>query len=248
MRSTNEAVVEWARHSNGRADFGRWGMLAGAAVLVTYGVSRRSLPGAVLAAAATPLAYRGLSGRWSPLGTRAERRDPAGQVRRALSGDRGIRVREAIRLELPLAEVYRFWRRLENLPQFMAHLESVTDLGNGRSHWVAKGPAGKRVEWDAEIINDVENQVIAWRYLPGADVDSAGSVNFDTMRAGQSTQVTVSLQYAPPAGRAGGWAAMLARREPSQMIREDLRRLKQLLEAGEVPRATPSPELVGGRR
>ena len=244
MRSTNETVVEWARHGNGAAGLGRWGTLAGAALLVTYGVSRRSLPGLVLAAAATPLAYRGLSGRWPALGRRV---DSGEQVRRALSGDRGFKVHEAIRLERPLAEVYQFWRQLENLPQFMAHLESVTDPGNGRSHWVAKGPGGKRVEWDAEIINDVENQVIAWRSLPGADVDSAGSVNFDTMRAGQSTQVTVNLQYAPPAGRVGGLAAMLVGREPSQMIREDLRRLKQLLEAGEVPRAT-DPGLVGGRR
>ncbi len=246
MRTTNEMVVEWERHGNGAADLGRWGTLAGAALLVTYGVSRRSLPGVGLAAAATPLAYRGLSGRWPALGRRVDARD---RVRRALSGDRGFRVREAIRLERPLAEVYLFWRELENLPQFMTHLESVTDLGNGRSHWVAKGPGGKRVEWDAEIINDVENQVIAWRSLPGSDVDTAGSVNFDTMRAGQNTQVTVNLQYAPPAGRVGGWVAMLAGREPSRMIREDLRRLKHLLEAGEVPCATAAePGLVGGRR
>jgi uncharacterized membrane protein len=143
--------------------------------------------------------------------------------------------------------VYQFWRTLENLPLFMAHLERVTDLGGGRSHWVARGPAGVRVEWDAEIINDVENQVIAWRSLPGADVDSAGSVNFDAMRAGQSTQVTVRLQYAPPAGRAGGWVATLFGREPSQTIREDLRRLKQLMEAGEVPCAS-APEPVGASR
>ena len=93
------------------------------------------------------------------------------------------------------------------------------------------------MEWDAEIVNDVENQQIAWRSLPGSDVDSAGSVNFDSMHAGEDTQVTVNLQYAPPAGRAGGWVATLLGREPSQMIREDLHRLKQLLEAGAVPRA-----------
>ena len=120
----------------------------------------------------------------------------------------------------------------------MTHLERVTDLGEGRSHWVAAGPADVRVEWDAEIINDVENQVIAWKSLPGADVVSAGSVNFDAVRGGRSTQVSVNLQYAPPAGRVGGWVATLAGREPSQMIREDLRRLKQLLEAGEIARAT----------
>ena len=91
-------------------------------------------------------------------------------TRTALGGERGVRVRDAVRLEKPLAEVYRFWRRLENLPQFMTHLERVTELGDGRSHWIAKGPAGVRVEWDAEIINEAENKVIGWRSIPGGDV------------------------------------------------------------------------------
>jgi uncharacterized membrane protein len=96
-----------------------------------------------------------------------------------------------------------------------------------------------RVEWDAEIINESENQVIGWRSLPGSDVVSAGSVNFDSVR-GDSTQVTVRLQYEAPAGRAGELAAALLGRAPSQTLREDLRRFKQLLEAGEIARARPS--------
>ena len=155
-----------------------------------------------------------------------------------LAGDRGVKVREAIRLERPAPGDVPVLARLENLPRFMTHLESVTELGDGRSHWVAKGPGGMRVEWDAEIINEVENQVIAWRSLPGSDVVTAGSVNFDAVRGGRSTQVSVHLQYAPPAGRVGALVASLLGREPSQTIREDLRRLKQLLEAGEIPRAT----------
>src|SRR5207248_1701614 len=111
------------------------------------------------------------------------------------------------------------------------------DLGHGRSHWIAKGPAGVRVEWDAEIINEVMDKVIGWRSLPGSEIVSAGSVNFRLVRAGRSTQVTVHLQYAPPAGRAGALFAKLFGREPSQTVREDLRRLKQHLEAGEVARA-----------
>jgi uncharacterized membrane protein len=139
---------------------------------------------------------------------------------------------------MPVADVYRFWRRLENLPRFMTHLDRVTQTPDGRSHWVAVGPAGLAVEWDAEIINEVENQVIGWRSLPGSDVVTAGSVNFDTAREGRSTQVSVHLQYAPPAGKAGALVASLFGREPSQTIREDLRHFKQLLEAGEIPRAT----------
>jgi len=210
----------------------RWLTLATATALITYGFSRRSLPGMFLAIAATPIAYRGVAGSWPRLHDSA-----TDDTRAALGGVRGIHVREGVRLEKPVAEVYRFWRTLENLPLFMSHLRRVTDLGNGRSHWEAKGPANLKVEWDAEIINDVENRVIGWRSLPGSDVVTAGSVNFTEVRAGRGTQVAVHLQYAPPAGRAGALVASLFGREPSQMIREDLRRFKQLLEAGEIPRA-----------
>jgi len=132
-----------------------------------------------------------------------------GDSRAALSGDRGVHVRESIRLERPIDEVYRFWRRLENLPQFMTYLEQVTDLGNGLSHWVARGPAGLRVAWDAEIINDEPNALIAWRSLANANVDNAGSVRFVSGPAGRGTVVRVVIDYIPPAGRLGKWVANL---------------------------------------
>jgi uncharacterized membrane protein len=122
----------------------------------------------------------------------------------------------------------------------MTHLEGVTDLGNRRSHWEAKGPAHMKVEWDAEIINEVEDKVLGWRSLPGSEIVTAGAVNFSTVRGGRSTQVSVHLQYEPPARRAGALVATLFGRNPASMIREDLRHLKQLLEAGEIPRATGS--------
>ena len=211
----------------------RWVTLATAAALMTYGFSRRTFPGMCLAVAAAPLAFKGVSGSW-PLGNGAFTSD---DTRVALSGNRGIHVRESIRLEKPIAEVYRFWRSLENLPRFMRHVRRVTDLGNGRSHWEAEGPADVKVAWDAEIINDVENSVIGWKSLPGSDVVTAGSVNFSTVRAGRSTQVSVHLQYSPPAGRAGKLLSAVFGRNPESMIREDLRQLKQLLEAGEIARA-----------
>lgn len=215
----------------------RWGSVTTAAALMIYGVSRRTPTGIGIALAATPLAYRGLAGQW-PTHLTSQSRAPR-NTRAELSGDRGVVVHESVRLERPVAEVYNFWRRFENLPRFMSYLHEVTETGPGRSHWVAKGPGGVLVEWDAEIINEVENQVIGWRSLPGGDVTVAGSVNFDTVRAGRSTQLTVRLQYAPPAGRLGSFVSMLAGREPSQTIREDLRRLKQILEAGEVALARP---------
>jgi len=214
----------------------QWAMLATAAAMLGYGISRRSRYGVVLAAAAVPVAYRGVMGQWPLSGDGRPAAD--GNTRTALAGERGTRVREAIRLERPIGEVYQFWRQLENLPQFMTHLVRVDQLDNGRSHWVATGPGGVNVEWDAEIINEVRDQVIAWRSLPGADVVTAGSVTFAPVRGGRTTQLTVNLQYEPPAGRTGVLVAAISGREPSQTIREDLRRVKQMLEAGEIPRAT----------
>lgn len=203
------------------------------AALLFLGVTRRAPYGACLAVAAVPLLYRGLTGRWpAPL----PRLRQSGDTRLELGGPKGVHVRESIRLEVPIGEVYRFWRQLSNLPRFMSHLQGVTETGDRTSHWVAAGPAGMSIEWDAEIINDMENDVVAWRSLPGSEVASAGSVSFKEVRGGRSTEVAVHLQYAPPAGKAGVALAALFGREPSQTIREDLRHLKQWLEAGEIAR------------
>ena len=234
MRNTQTSDQELSyRPSIGALE--RVAALTTATAVVAYGLSRRNLPGVCLAAAATPIAYRGLAGEWPRV---ANGQSPRANTRAALGGARGIHVRESVRVETPIDQVYRFWRNLENLPKFMRYLDEVSDLGNRRSRWVATGPAGTRVEWDAEIINEIENQLIAWQSLPGGDVTTAGSVNFDTVRNGRSTQISVHFQYAPPGGRAGSLIAMAFGREPSQTVREDLRRLKQLLEAGEFPHAT----------
>lgn len=215
----------------------RWGAITAAAALMAYGARRSQASRAALAAAAVPLAFRGVAGRW-PLGWRN------GDTRNALGGRRGVHVVDSVRVERPVADVYRFWRRLENLPRFMDHLRSVTEIDDRRSHWVADGPAGLAVEWDAEIINEVEDDVIGWRSLRGADVVSAGSVNFEPIRGGKATQVTVKLQYAPPGGRIGAAVAKAFWRSPSQTVREDLRRLKQILEAGEL--VTAGNDVVHG--
>jgi uncharacterized membrane protein len=217
------------------ADAENWLALGMGALLLFVGVSRRSAFGACLAVSSAPLLYRGITGRWPDLLNEYVQPD---STRTALGGERGVHVRESIRLEVPIADVYRFWRRLDNLPRFMTHLNRVTETPGGTSHWVAAGPAGLTVEWEAEVIKEKENQLLAWRSLPGSDVVTAGSVTFAAARAGRSTQVSVHLQYAPPAGKAGALVASLFGREPSQTVREDLRHFKQLLEAGEIPRAT----------
>lgn len=153
----------------------------------------------------------------------------------SLGAGEGIRVEQSVIIERPREEVFAFWRNFENLPRFMDHLESVHVPDERRSHWVAKGPAGTRVEWDAEIHNEISNELIAWRSLPGSEVDHAGSVHFTPHAAG--TEVRVVLRYDPPAGRLGASVARLFGEEPSLQVAEDLRRFKQVLEAGDVAAA-----------
>ena len=167
-------------------------------------------------------------------------------TRRALGGSRGIRLEESITIATTPENLYDRWRRLTDLPRFIPHLESVEIIDDLRSHWTARGPANVRVSWDAEIINEVPPHVIAWRSLPGADVASAGSVRF-VRRSRGGTTVTVMLQYEPPAGRVGGWAAWLSGASPELQLRQGLRALKQLVEAGEVATTEGQPSGQRGR-
>lgn len=142
--------------------------------------------------------------------------------------------RESVTIMQPREKIYQFWRDLENLPRFMRHLESVEANDDGLSHWVAKGPAGKKVEWDAEILEDRPNERIVWQSLPGADVPNSGSVQFaDT--GDRETEITVDIEYDPPGDGIGAAIATLFGEEPGQQLRDDLGRLKQALEG--APRA-----------
>jgi uncharacterized membrane protein len=132
------------------------------------------------------------------------------------------------------AELFAFWRDFENLPRIMQHLESVQVIDDARSRWTAKAPAGRTVEWDAEVYNEIPDQLIAWRSLHDADVPNAGSVHFTALRADRGTVVRVILEYDPPAGKLGAALAKLFGEEPELQVREDLRRFKQLMEAGEL--------------
>ncbi len=142
---------------------------------------------------------------------------------------------KAITIAKPVQEVYAFWRKFDNLPRFMRHLESVTVKDNLHSHWVVKTVGGKRLEWDAEIIEQKENEMISWRSAPGADVDNAGSVWFTSVPGGQGTVVRLELKYIPPAGAAGAAVAKLFGRDAESEIEEDLNRVKSLLETGTLP-------------
>jgi uncharacterized membrane protein len=210
------------------------------AALVGYGLKRRDWVGALSAITGAALLYRGATG-YCQISEAAGRNTRHGQdTKEALAGSRGVNVCEAVTIQRSASELYREWRNLEALPEKMRHLESVRELSDGTSHWEARGPAGKVFEWDAEILQDIPGKLLSWRSLPGADVISAGSVNFDE-EPGRGTRVTVRLQYDPPGGKIGAYVAWLMRQEPSQQIREDLREWKQRLETGEVPTTEGQP-------
>ncbi len=213
----------------------RWVSMAGGVGLAAYGISKGRVPGWALAGLGAVLFRRGMTGHCdtyqmmglSTAGTGSD-------TRQALGGSAGVIVEESVTIARPVSELYRFWRNLENLPRFMTHLHSVERITDTLSRWQAKGPAGSTVEWNAEIINEVADQVIGWRSLEGADVVSAGSVNFE--EAGGGTRVRVRLQYSPPLGKVGDAVARLMGADAATQIREDLQRFKGLVETGQTAR------------
>jgi len=217
----------------------RWISGIGGGALAVYGLTRGSLGGVALALIGASLIHRGATAHCNVYDAMGVSTAEGEGLRRrrgvSVSAERGIKVEKSVTINSTPAELYKFWRNFENLPRFMDHLESVQVSGEKRSHWVAKAPLGTTVEWDAEIINEKENEMIAWRSLEGADVDNAGSVHFEKAPNGRGTVVKVSLKYDPPAGVIGAAVAKLFGEEPSQQIQEDLQRFKQLMEAGEIP-------------
>ncbi len=196
--------------------------------LAVYAARRRgwAIPGWLAAGA---LLYRGVSGRcpaYRSLGINTN------TSATPIPYETGVKVRVGITISRPRQEVYAFWRQLENLPRFMNHLTKVEQLEDGRSHWEAKGPLDQTVGWDAEIINEIPGELLAWKSVPGSDVDNAGSVHFNDSKEVEGTEVVVKLQYHPPAGAVGAWVARVFDSDPKQAVADDLERLKVLLESG----------------
>jgi uncharacterized membrane protein len=204
--------------------------LAAAAVAVV-GLRRKRLRPFLLPVAGS-LFTRAVTGRCAvnrALGRNSALTDRVSPVASVPRGQ-GIKVERSVVVSRPAQELYSFWRNFENLPRFMDHLESVTVIDENRSHWVAKAPVGTRVEWNAIVHNEIDNELIAWRSLPGAEVNNAGSVHFTPIGESQ-TEVRVVLSYDPPAGKLGAAVAKLLGEEPSQQVEDDLRRFKQVMEA-----------------
>lgn len=191
--------------------------------------------GVLMGAAAAHLLYRAATGYcplYAALGIASIPTGDAHNPSAAVPYGTGVRVEETISIEMPATGLYAFWRRLETLPQFMHHLQDVTVLTPTRSRWRVHAPGGRLLSWEAEIINDVPNELIGWRSLPGSAVNHAGSVHFD--QRGNVTDVRVVLEYVPLAGYAGASIAKLLGEEPQEQIAEDLRRFKSIVERGEI--------------
>lgn len=204
----------------------KWAAVGAGSLLVVAGARSGGVGGVALAAAGASLAYAAATGRLPG-------------ARRA--ADSGIRVEKAVTVSAAPERLYGFWRQVENLPRFMSHLESVTETGGQRSHWVAKAPAGLKVEWDAEVTEDLPGRRIAWRSLEGSQVPNEGEVDFRPAPGDRGTEVRVSLRYRSPAGALGAAVARLFGQEPGQQVEDDLRRFKRLIEVGLEPTTEGQP-------
>jgi uncharacterized membrane protein len=219
------------------AEAERWVSVILGGALAAYGLKMRSVPGLVIGAVGGALIHRGATGHcmvYESMGiTTAEEQEDDRQV--SVPYGRGIRVDKSVTINATPERIYTFWRNFSNLPRFMNNLESVESHDNTHSRWVAKGPAGTTVDWEAEIINEIPNELIGWRSLEGSQVDNAGSVHFSPVLGGTGTEVKVVLRYDPPAGKAGAKVSKILGEDPALQVEEDLQRLKTLMETGAAP-------------
>jgi uncharacterized membrane protein len=177
------------------------------------------------------------------------RREPPSAVRGAtrarskivVPGNRGVKVVKACTVRQPASLLYAFWRNFENIARITKHPVTITNLSETESHWSVPAPGDKCVEWDAVVINDEADRLIAWRSREGAEIANAGSVRFEDAPPGEGTEVTVALEYDAPGGKLGALLAKLSGEEPAQQVAEALRRFKALMEAGEIPTTDGQP-------
>jgi uncharacterized membrane protein len=192
----------------------RWIGILGGSALIGIGLSRRTKSGAALAGAGGLLALSGMN---------------------AVSLRRPVVARSTMIVNAPADKVYAFWRDLENLPRFMHHLESVTVLGNKQSRWVAIGPLGKKITWTAEITNERPNESISWQSVPNSELNVKGTVEFRPATGKRGTFIDAMVHFEAPAGALGSTVAKYLGKDPNFIMRQDLRRLKELIETGEIP-------------
>ncbi|MEH2039715.1 SRPBCC family protein [Nostoc sp.] len=208
----------------------RWASLIGGGAMVLMGLRQGSLRGALTALAGGGLVYQG-----------ATKQSTIQKAQEAIGINQPIKVEKTVTINKSAEELYRFWHDFENLPTFMKHLKSVKVYDEKRSHWIANAPLDNTVEWDAEILEDRENEFISWASVEGADIDNSGFVRFKKAPGDRGTEVKVVLEYNPPGGALAATVAKLFGEEPEQQIGDELRRFKMLMEAGEIATTEGQP-------
>jgi uncharacterized membrane protein len=208
-------------------------VLSGGA-LALYGLRRRDLRGVALAALGAALVRRGASGHCDVYGALGvSTADHLTGRAATVDARRAIKIERSVMIDRASDALYAIWRDLERLPEYVEHLASVRPLGDGRAHWIARLPGDERVEWDSEIVNDIPNQLIAWKTVGRPDIAHAGSVHF-TDAPGRGTVMRVVIDYEPAGGQLGMLAAAFTRqfgRAPEGLVEDELRRFKTRVEA-----------------
>ena len=232
-------VAEDARHAGPDVNVGvfeRGASVTMGTALLALALSQRRKPGAfAFGLAGAYLAWRGATGHcalYEALDT-GTAEDPDDE-RLDAGGHDDVSIEAAATVARPPDEVYAFFRRLENAPRFMAFIESVQEVDAARSRWVARTPTGQTLDWEAEILEDLPGELIAWRSDPAGLVHHAGAVRFRPAPGGGGTEVRLDIEYDLPGSAIGRSIAMLFGSATEYRVEEDLRRLKQLLEAGET--------------
>lgn len=202
--------------------------------VVLWGAKRGGLMGGLALLAGAALVGRGATG-YCPVAERFAPNPGERLVAKKLGWSTAAAVTRSVTIGKPPAEVYRFFRDFSNLPTFMRHVERIHVLDDQHSHWVVRAPLGRTVEWDAIVTEDRPDERIAWKSAEGADVRNTGAVEFLRAPGDRGTEVRATIAYEPPAGQAGRLIAKLWGEEPGKQAHDDLRRLKQFLETGEVP-------------
>lgn len=209
----------------------RWASIISGGALVLGGLQQRSLRGILAAVAGGGLVYQG-----------AQKKSTLKQIGEAVGGEKALLVEKTVTINRSASELYSFWRQFDNLPRFMRHLKSVQVIDENRSHWVVNAPLDQSVEWDAVIVNDQPDRLIAWTSADNAEVDHSGFVRFQPATGDRGTEVKVVMEYELPGGAMAAAIAKLFGEAPEQQIGDDLSRFKQLMETGEIATTEGQPK------
>lgn len=179
------------------------------------------------------LLFKGATGKWPFIGGDGKDKSGVNNI---------VDLNSTLTIERPREELYAYWRKLENLPNFMSHLKSVKQQDAKLSTWVAKIPGGLgTIQWNAEIVQERTNQLIRWSSMPGSEIENAGEVHFEDAITGEGTIVKTNISYRPPAGDVGGYAAKLLNPAFEKIVKKDLEEFKHLMEDGGAAKIVSEP-------